>query len=121
MTGHGHAIDMDMQLVLAARPFRVDRQPNGFSRQRTAEARLDQCLSAPSHGKYRRRVRREHLRIFDARDAPSWNGKHLSDADQVLQDRHALVDAAIEIDALARLRPQPRLEMGHARVMNDAP
>ena len=32
---------MDMQLFLAPGPFRIDRQSNGFPRQRAAEARLD--------------------------------------------------------------------------------
>jgi hypothetical protein len=32
-----------------------------------------------------------------------------------------LIDAAVEVDALARLRTQPRVEMGYAGAVDDAP
>ena len=118
---NGHAIDMDMQLLLAARPFRIDRQSNGFPRQRPVKALLDQGLGAPGDGEHRRRVGRQHLRIFDAGDAPRRNSEHLGDADQILQNRHTLLDAAIEVDAFARLRTQTRFHMGDALAMHDPP
>ena len=43
------------------------------------------------------------------------------DADQVLDNRHSLVDAAVEFDALARLRTQTRFDVGNARAMHDPP
>jgi hypothetical protein len=112
---------MDVQLFLAARPFRINRQSNGFPRQRAAEARLDQSPSSPGDGKHRWRVRRQHLRIFDAGNAPGRNGKHLGDADQVFQNRHALLDTAIEVDAFARLRTQTHFDVRNARAMHDPP
>ena len=90
----------------------------GSARPRRASTRR---LGAPGDGEHRRRVGRQHLRIFDAGDAPRRNGEHLGDADQVFQNCHALVDAAIEVDALARLRTQARLHMGDAFAMHDPP
>jgi hypothetical protein len=56
-----------------------------------------------------------------APQATGWNGEQLRDADQILKNRHALPDAAIEVDALAWLRAQTRFYVGHAFAMHDPP
>jgi hypothetical protein len=61
------------------------------------------------------------LRIFDTGDASRRNGEHLGDADQVFENRNALVDAAIEIDPFTGLRTQTRLHVGYACAMHDPP
>ena len=90
----------------------------GSARPRRAST---ETLGGPGDREHRRRVRLEHLRIFDSGDAPRRNGEHLGDADEILQNRHALVDPAVEVDALARLRTQPGFEVGDARAMHDPP
>ncbi len=110
-----------MQLLLRSRPFRIDRQSDGFPRQHPVKTLLDQGLGAPRDGEDGRRVGGEHLRVFDAGDAPGRNGEHLGDADQILQNRHALLDAAIEVDAFAGLRTQTRFHVRHALAMHDPP
>ena len=110
-----------MQLFLTTGPFRIDRQSNGFPRQRPVKTLLDQGPGAPGDSEHGWRVRLKHLRVFNAGDAPRRNGKHLGDADKVFQNSHALVDAAVKVDALARLRTQTRLEVGNAFAMDDPP
>src|SRR5271166_4153739 len=118
--GRGDAIDMDMQLVLAARPFRVDRQPDGVARQGTVETRLEQRFGLPCVGEDIGRVRREHLRIFDSGDAPGRDGEHLGGADTVLEDRDALRFALPKIDAFARLWTFARLSVRQTGVVHNA-
>ena len=43
------------------------------------------------------------------------------DADQIFENRHALVDTAVEVDALARLRAQTCFEVGNTFAMDDPP
>ena len=116
-----HAVHVDVQLVLAARPFRVDRQRDRLARQRPPEAPLDKRLGLPAIGEDGRRVRRDHLRVFDAADASGRDGEHLRDANEILEDRNALRLALAEIHGLAGFWSLTRLGMGHARVMDDAP
>ena len=115
--GRGDAIDMDMQLVLAARPFRVDRQRDGVARQGTAETRLEQRFGLPCVGEDIGRVRREHLPIFDSGDAPGRDGEHLGGAYTVLEDR----DALRKIDAFARLWPLAGLSVRQTGALDDSP
>ena len=90
----------------------------GSGRPSRASTRV---LGPPGVGKNGRRVGLQHLRVFDPGDPPGRNGEHLRDADEVLEDRHALGDAAVEIDPLAGLRSQTRFDMGHAFAMDDPP
>jgi hypothetical protein len=99
----------------------IDRQSNGIAWQRPVKPLLDQGLGAPGDREHGRRVGREHLRIFDASDAPCRNGEHLRDADQILQNCDPLLDAAVEVDVLARLRTQTRFDVRHAFAMHDSP
>ncbi len=119
--GLRHAVHVDVQLVLAARPFRVDRQRDRLARQRSAETRLNQRFGLPAVGEDGGRVGREHHRILDATDAAGWDGEHLRDADEILEDRNALGLALAKIHGLAGFWSLARLGMGQAGAMDNAP
>ena len=112
---------MDMQLILAARPGRVDGERDRLARHRAPEPRLDEAPAPPAVVKDRRRVGRQHLRVVDPGDPAGRDGEHLGDPDEVLEDRHALLHAPGEVDALARLRPPARLHVRHALAIDDPP
>ena len=92
-----------------------------LARQRTAETLLEQRLGLPGVGEDVRRVGREHLRVFDAGDAPGRNGEHLHHAVEILQYRYTVRLAPGKVDVLAGLGAFPRFGVGLASVVHDPP
>src|SRR6185437_15033470 len=99
------AVDMDVELVLRAAAFGIDREPDLVAWERTLGAQLGEAARLPGGGEEIGRVRRQQFRRLDAGQARRRDQQVLRVADEVLEDRAPALLAIPEIDLRAWRRP----------------